>query len=292
MSRPEGTYALIWLLAGVAVLLLVLHFGPDYGPERAKPIGELLWVGRLTESAISESSGVIASRRHKGAYWTMNDSLGGTCVYAVDAKGKLLGKVRLAGAPNSDWENIAIDSAGNMEILQIYGLAEPSPVGSSVAGVTLKRQYRYPKRHGRLDCEAMFVRKGWAYLISKEIIRARLFRVHLAGDEDKPATAEYLGVLPDATWVTGADISPDGLRLALVKYGAVFVYDLPAPIDELVSDHAGLPVSDGAFAARPLRQGAVMGLCEAICWTIDDDGGALLITNEGGDVFRLSRRPP
>ena len=61
----------------------------------------------IADSAINESSGLVASRTNSGAYWTHNDSGGGPFIYALDTNGETLGTFRVNGATNRDWEDIA-----------------------------------------------------------------------------------------------------------------------------------------------------------------------------------------
>ena len=65
------------------------------------PRGEFK-VGRLDHKLIPESSGVIASRRHDGVFWTHNDSGNGPTIFAIRRDGKLLGQYTL-NVRNNDW---------------------------------------------------------------------------------------------------------------------------------------------------------------------------------------------
>ncbi len=76
--------------------------------------------------------------------------------------------------------------------------------------------------------------------------------------------------------MTGADLSSDGRRLAVLTYHAIFVFERPpgeAPSQWLsgASHRIGL--------VQPITQ-----QCEAIAW----DGDQLLVTNEGRAVMRLA----
>ena len=71
-----------------------------------KPAGTLekpVRVGRLEHPAIAESSGIVASRRHGGVYWTMNDSGSPPRIYAVDEAGKSLRAAHRGGACTREW---------------------------------------------------------------------------------------------------------------------------------------------------------------------------------------------
>src|SRR5688500_11577539 len=53
------------------------------------PRGEFK-IGRLDSRAIPESSGVVASRKHPGVFWTHSDSGNGPAIFAVSRDGTLL----------------------------------------------------------------------------------------------------------------------------------------------------------------------------------------------------------
>ncbi len=270
-------------------------------------------VGRLTQPGLTESSGLVASRKYPDVYWSMNDSGNAPVLYAVDAAGKGLGSVRLTGAKNIDWEDIAIDAEGILyiadvgnnslqrKVLTIYAVGEPDPKGKTeTAPVKCEYRFRYPAGHGPFDCEAMFVRKGWAYLITKETPRARLYRVRLDGvstPAEKTLQAEDLGPLPDARWVTAADISPDGLKITVLSYLGVWVYQLDRPIEKVAAEAATRPSATTQTAparrpvqvvsVKPLSRSIMLRQAEAICWEAGRRPKALLITNEQREVYRI-----
>src|SRR5262249_9269918 len=62
----------------------------------------------LENQSIRESSGIAASRRNAGVFWTHNDSGDGPFIYAFDRQGKHRGVWRVAGAGAVDWEDMAI----------------------------------------------------------------------------------------------------------------------------------------------------------------------------------------
>ena len=57
--------------------------------------------------SLRESSGLAASRRRPGVFWTLVDSKGDSAVFAVDRHGTLLQRVRVSGSRNRDWEDLA-----------------------------------------------------------------------------------------------------------------------------------------------------------------------------------------
>src|SRR5690606_10690255 len=99
---------------------------------------------------VAESSGLAASRSHPGVFWTHNDSGDEAFVFAIDSAGRLLGRVRVTGAENHDWEDIALapcgddagdclyiadtgNNLGSREEVAIYRVPEPAPDDSATA---------------------------------------------------------------------------------------------------------------------------------------------------------------
>src|ERR687890_1007828 len=64
-------------------------------------------IATLEDRSIDESSGIVASRRNPGLFWTHNDSGDGPLVYAFDRAGRSRGAWRVEGAQARDWEDIA-----------------------------------------------------------------------------------------------------------------------------------------------------------------------------------------
>ena len=270
------------------------------------PLKAPVQVGVIQCPAVVESSGLAASPRRGGMYWTINDSGGSATLYALDSSGKDLGQVRLKGCSNVDWEDIAFDEAGRLYVADtgdnrrrrpdvvIYVLDEPEPRGE--APVRGKVRFRFPPDVGPIDCEGMFVRKGWAYLVTKELIQARLYRVPVDKLGEGVLQAQPLGSLPEAVWITGADLSPDGRHVAMISYSAVYVYDLPEPIEDLVAARAAASVlaagaapspspASRAITVSPRKRLVSLRQSEAICWVRGQSCTDLLITNEQRDIY-------
>src|SRR5215510_12948394 len=75
--------------------------------KRSEAYGQPNELGKLQDTAINESSGIVASCSNPGLYWTHNDSGDGPFIYAIDNQGKSRGVWRVAGAAARDWEDIA-----------------------------------------------------------------------------------------------------------------------------------------------------------------------------------------
>lgn len=196
----------------------------------AQPATRPYVVGHLDAPQLTESSGIVESRRHPGVYWTHNDSGNEPILYAVRRDGSLINQfpVRCVAF---DWEDIAIDDEGHLYLgdignngnvraaIGVMMLDEPDPNVAPAPRSRLqpKRQWLLTySDNARMDCEALFVWKGEGYLIRKSVDRSptTVWRFSLSG----PGTQELEEVarLPMKVVCTGADLSPDGDRLAMM----------------------------------------------------------------------------
>ncbi len=64
-------------------------------------------VGFVTNPQINEASGLVASQTHSDLFWTLNDSDGPNCIYALAKNGTLALTLCLEYAENYDWEAIS-----------------------------------------------------------------------------------------------------------------------------------------------------------------------------------------
>ncbi|MEZ4472906.1 MAG: hypothetical protein R3F60_19390 [bacterium] len=253
--------------------------------------------GPHLQRPIVESSGLIASARHPGIFWTHNDSGDSPRLFAVRADGQLVAEVQITGATHVDWEDIARDDQGHLYIgdfgnnrsvradLCVYRLPEPSPIpGRAAVDRRLRFHYpdqvRWPDPEERFDAEALFWARGQLYLLTKRRQDARtvLYRFADLGSVDDQALVRVgeaaLGGDPKWSRVTAADVTADGQRLAVLTYGALLLFERPAVGDDYLS---GTP-DRIELDPRRLEQ------CEAVAWEGDD----LLITNEQGAIFRIT----
>lgn len=139
--------------------------------------------GNVRNTRLTEISGLVASRRHPGVYWTHNDSGGKAELFALRLDGTDLGSYALTGASAVDWEDMAIGPkhgatgsflyAGDIgnngalapivmgeprEELFVYRVAEPTAT-PAVPGVALSGVEKFTLVYpgGPEDAEAMLV---------------------------------------------------------------------------------------------------------------------------------------
>ncbi|GGO46132.1 hypothetical protein GCM10012287_15720 [Streptomyces daqingensis] len=185
---------------------------------------------RIESPRITESSGLAASRRHKGVYWTHNDSDDGPYVYAVDsATGKTVATVTLQGIDPRDVEGISIGPDGAVYVgdigdnlnggwseVWIYRFDEPERL-RDVTVTPARYTVRYAD--GPRDAESLMVhpKTGRVYIASKSQKRD-------GGIYEGPGQLSASGVNVfrriARTEITATDgaFSPDGTRLVLRSY--------------------------------------------------------------------------
>jgi hypothetical protein len=228
----------------------------------------LLDTAALVAARLDESSGIAASTRRPGLFWTHNDSGDEPVLYATDSTGRDLGLVRVAGARAVDWEDMSAgpcvvapgpclyvgdigDNQARRPYVVVYRLAEPdAPLGAhDTLGATPVMDsivLRYPDRPH--DAEALAVTpSGDILIVTKDRIGpAVLFRASARATSE--AQLERVGVLEMTTnpflgrLVTGAAISPDGSVLVVRTYVSLHLFRLNEGLPSPLTASEGLPI--------------------------------------------------
>ncbi len=249
--------------------------------------------GEIADEDVAESSGLVASRRHPGRLWTHNDSDQPPVLFCVEPDGGSCGGWTVAGAANRDWEDIAAgpgpdpaehylyvadigDNTLSRDELVVYRVAEPTvpaagtPAAGAAGGGTTAPATAIRLRYddGRHNAESLIVHPttGDIYIVVKDVGDSGVYRAGAGDGVLSRVGTVGLGLFGLAT---GADISPDGRRVALCTLGGGF---------ELTLD-PGAPF-DSIWDRRPAAV-TLPGLAqvEGIAYRLDGD--ALLVTSEG-----------
>lgn len=237
-----------------------------------------------------------------GKIWTTEDHGNEAKLFALDRSGKLLHTLQITGVKNNDWEELSSDSAGNLYIgdfgnndnerrdLAIYRI-DAAQLNQTETVISAKTTFFYPdqkafppKKSQRIfDCESFFVSGDYFYLISKNRSAnfdgtAILYRV-----PNKPGHYPAQKISEFKTCgnynrcaVTGADISPDSKKVALLTSDKVFLFENFTADDFFSGDSKHIELND--FSQK-----------EGIGFSTNDE---LLITDEkvkktGGNLYRL-----
>ncbi|KXU37912.1 hypothetical protein AXK11_01835 [Cephaloticoccus primus] len=265
-------------------------------------------LGQITEPQINEASGLAHSYSESGLLWTNNDSGNAPVLYAVDAQGRHRGSVRIEGATNRDWEDVASyqidgrayliaadvgDNSATYPECVLYVIAEPDPAELSPSHELFakpERIIRYVYPDGPRDCESLAVdtTERAIYVISKRTKPPVAYRLPLFPENSgAPLRAETVGPVngiaepsglisrmsvPWGKWraqVCSLDISRDGLRAAVLTYGEVYLYERREGEDWASAFARG----GQQLAAHNLPQ------AEGLCFS--PDGQEIYVTTEG-----------
>jgi hypothetical protein len=200
-----------------------------------------------------ENSGIVKSRQFPDLFWVHNDSGDEPRIYPIHGTGEDYISTRYAqqlgaligGAVNVDWEDITVNAAGQIIIadlgnnendrrdLMFYVIPEPSPTAGRTA--YLRRYFvRYPEQKSfpasseefDFDCEAVFTIGDTIYCLSKNRSDqcSTLYRL------DNPRADEVnvltrLETVDLQGQVVGADATPDGKRLVVITYTAIWLFE-------------------------------------------------------------------
>lgn len=263
---------------------------------REAPAAPLQDLGKLSVPEIQEASGLVASRKYEGVFWTISDSGNPANLYALDETGRVLATYRIGGATNSDWESITLDeharlfiadtgNAARSALRTIYELAEPDPRAAAESSfakpidLTPRRRLTFNAPTPDTDFEASFTVGGQLFLPTKVSSgSAQLYALALPSPSaeviPQPLTLDLksVGSIPNANWITDAALHPNGKRLVLVTYSEAIQFDL----------------SDlGSLTTLPAPTGRIRFEAPFIESATFDRSGKLVLLSETGTLHQL-----
>jgi len=233
--------------------------------------------GAFAHPDLRESSGLARSRFLPHVLYTINDSGNPPDLFAVDSSGRDLGRWRVPGVTNIDWEAVATgpcpagsciviadigDNGERRAAVTLYRLREPTRLdrfrgGPDASPLDLDSAvFTYPD--GPYDAEAIWVDPTGAVSVVTKGRHGgvRLYRVPAQAFGRKgPAVAAFVQQLPIeperffGRWVTDAALSPDGRRVAIRTYTELYLFPL-LPLGRL-----GTPVSCNVAGLEPQGEG-------------------------------------
>jgi hypothetical protein len=217
-------WARIAVSGALVAITSPLMSAAEQAPPQCQPGAALVRVPELPEG-----SGLAASRRTPGRFWSHNDS-GDAVLFALDSNGRVTGRLALPGAKVDDWEAVAVgscpsgsciyladigDNNATRKQITIYRVAEPAAASGPVQ-VTDVFYATYPDRAH--DAEALLVTDdGRLHIVTKgdtgpvslyrfpsELQSGTTMRLERVGGPRVPAGKDRItdgAVSPDGRWV-------------------------------------------------------------------------------------------
>ncbi len=259
----------------------------------------------MTDPRIIQASGLAASRRRSGIWWTHNDtsppSPKVTSLYALEESGgDVIATLEVTGVGLGDWEDLDAVTVGgvhylwiadtgdnlkNRTMVELYRVAEPTLTArgqtlSAAADIVVTLTYP----DGPHNVEATFIDplNGDFYLVTKEV-PPKVFRVasgalqpgaHLAlGAPVVQIDAIDLAVSPPGK-PTAAEMSADGSLLFVKTLHRTFLWHR-RPGETITAMLSARPAGDCIYADNTTRQDGItpqlpdLGMGEALGLTVD-----------------------
>jgi hypothetical protein len=242
-------------------------------------------IGIIDNKEIDEASGLAASRVHPGILYAHNDSGGKPYVYMIDTSGSYVGKIKLEGVNNRDWEDIAVgpgpdrgssyiyvgeigDNYSRHDQIYVYRFKEPDLLESNLSIVPDKITLEYPD--GPQDAETLLVDPwtGDLFILSKRDSSNALYRAAVDKLEEEKVLLEKVMNLP-ITLSTGGDISGDGKQILIKNYWVIYYWER----------------NEGESVVQALKRNPVL-----LPYNPEPQGEAIAFSADGQGYFTLSEK--
>lgn len=260
--------------------------------------------GTVQPTQITEASGLAASRRTPGFFFTHNDNTNDQRVFALTPTGELRGTFSIVSSSNvRDPEDIAIgpgpmsgesylylaDIGDNNNVrtdIAVYRTLEPSvpATGSPVVADLQASKIALAYPDGPRDAETLFVdTNGDLYVVAKRLTPGKVYRAAYPQSTTSVNMLEHVGQLPwGQTWPVGGDMAADGSAIIIRGYFNISIWTRPfgANVGDVLSSQ-GCPVG---LVFEP--QG------EAVCFTSGSLDYATLSEGVNEPINLFHRQPP
>lgn len=249
-------------------LLVLVFFFSEISAHAQDIMADRQILGKASHPALSEISGIMASRQYPGKYWVHNDSGDTGRIFLIDSVANLHCEFYLEGVHAVDVEDIAwVNNAGRNYILladigdnqakrsdiKLYYFEEPKlsdgkRLDSIPASQIQEFTVRFPDKSR--DAEAIFVDPidQRFYLISKRDFYSTLYTADIFEKREGKYTLKKLLELP-FTFVTAADITSSGDALLMKNLTQVFFWER-SPKESILST-LRKPYKRVAYQAEP-----------------------------------------
>ncbi|MGK6351323.1 hypothetical protein [Parapedobacter sp. DT-150] len=284
----------MWIIRRLAILVGCCLAIAGVWAQGTTPFANGEAHGKIKGSTINEASGLVAAVAHPRHFWTHNDSGDKARIFLMDDSARHQATFYLQGIEARDWEDIGMmeqqgrhylivgdigDNQNRRPNVQVHVFEEPQIDVQDPAGVpdidTIPRErirsYTMRYEDGPRDAESLFfdpVEKR-LYLISKRDLAVGLYVVDLPAMATDTLTLHRVASLP-FTFITAADISPDGTELLMKNLLGVFYW----------KRNAGESVSE-MMSRTPIR----------LPYEPEPQGEAIAFSRDGSGYYTLSEAP-
>lgn len=180
--------------------------------------------------------------------WMLNDSGNKAEIYGVNVNGKIKKTIKI-DAKNNDWEDLASDNQGNLyigdfgnnesnrknlAILKVNASDLKSDKKVAVERISFKypNQKKFPakKKNRYFDSESFFWHNNYLYIFTKSRVKDDFGKTSLykipakQGQHTAELISSYTFCKEMNCWITAADISDDGKKVALLSPDKVWVF--------------------------------------------------------------------
>ena len=199
--------------------------------------------GRVANPGAVELSGLVVSRSRRGVLWALNDSGNRPSLFAFASTGRSIAEVTVAGAQNTDWEDIANgrtgallvgdigDNLGERPSITVLKVPEPAAAaGGGTGAVDIAPTARYELRYadGPRDAETLLFdpTNGSIVIVAKSFGPPGGIYAARRPSSRTVTTLRRTGTLKldDGEAVTAGDVSADGRTIVLRTYDRAFAW--------------------------------------------------------------------
>jgi hypothetical protein len=216
---------------------------PLMGMDVKTPFSAGVSKGVLENEAITEASGLAASRLNKGLFWTHNDSKDANRLFLFDENGRDKGTFFIDKATNRDWEDLEMatinntpyiyvadigDNDGKHEKKYIYRVKEPKLLASSKpVSETLKDvetiTFKYPDDNRNAEALMIDQKTFDIYIVTKFEDSVHVYTLPFPQSTTQVNTAKFVTKLP-MTFVTAGTISLDNQEILIKNTDTIFYW--------------------------------------------------------------------
>ncbi len=251
-------------------------------------------VTRLPKN-LHESSGLIVESANR--FWSHNDSGSDPVIHQFDAKGVLMKTLKISNATHVDWEEMQLDSKGNLYIadfgnnaqnrkdLVIYKIIDfknkiqDSSIKAERIAFHYDNQKAFPPSKGdeHFDAEAMIVLNDTILIFTKDFTSkpySGKTGIYKIPNQIGQHTAKLVTVFETDKKgkfrgaITAAALSPNENKIALMSYQKLWIFNTTQPVEQIFAQKIN-PVFTFGLSQFAQREAIAFG-----------DGCTLYITSE------------